>query len=99
MAHIIIKQNAINQQDSSYISIDKLEAAARNLSGEVAFKFYIYLCSMPNGYEFDYIPREFSETYGVSIGSAYAAIDKLVKVGYLVESKNRKNDYLFIAKT
>lgn len=99
MAHIIIKQNATNQQDNSYISIDKLTTAARNISGEVAFKFYIYLCSMPNGYEFDYMPKEFSEAYRVSTGSAYAAVDKLIKAGYLVESESRKNDYLFTAET
>ena len=32
MAHIIMKQNAINQQDNSYISIDKLTTAARIVS-------------------------------------------------------------------
>ena len=81
------------------ISTENLAIAARNLSGEVAFKFYIYLCSMPNGYEFDYMPKEFSEAYGVSTGSAYAAVDKLIKAGYLVESESRKNDYLFTAET
>ena len=80
MAHIIIKQNAINQQDNSSISIEKL-------------------CSMPNGYEFDYMPKEFSEAYGVSNASAYTAVDKLAKTGYLVESESRKNDYLFTAET
>jgi hypothetical protein len=54
---------------------------------------------MPNGYEFDYMPKEFSEAYGVSTGSAYAAVDKLIKAGYLVESESRKNDYLFTAET
>ena len=99
MAHIIIKQNATNPQDESYISIEKLATAARNIRGYVAFKFYIYLCSMPNGYEFDYIPNEFSEAYGVSNASAYTAVEKLVKSGYLVESESRKNDYLFTAET
>ena len=99
MAHIIIKQNATSQQDNSYISIDKLTAAARNIRGDVALKFYIYLCSMPNGYEFDYMPKEFSEACGVSATSAYAAVDKLIQAGYLVESESRKNDYLFTAET
>ena len=99
MAHIIIKQNAINPQDNSSISIEKLTTAARNIRGDVAFKFYIYLCSMPNGYEFDYMPKEFSEAYGVSNASAYTAVDKLAKAGYLVESESRKNDYLFTAET
>lgn len=99
MAHIIIKQNAINEQDNSYISVDKLAAAARNIRGDVAFKFYIYLSSMPNGYEFDYMPKEFSEAYGVSNASAYTAVEKLAKTGYLVESESRKNDYLFTAET
>lgn len=95
MAHIIIKQNATNQQDNSYISIDKLTTAARNIKGEVPFKFYMYLCSMPNGYEFDYVPQEFAKAFGVSAGSAYSAADKLIKAGYLVESESRKNDYYF----
>ena len=65
MAHIIIKQNAINPQDNSYISIDKLSAAARNIRGDVTFKIYIYLCSIPNGYEFDYMTKQFTEAHGV----------------------------------
>ena len=99
MAHIIIKQNAINEQDNSYISIEKRTTAARNIRGDVAFKFYIYLCSMPNGYEFDQMPKEFSESYGVSNASSYTAVDKLAKAGYLVESESRKNDYLFTVET
>lgn len=93
--HIIIKSNTTNNQDNLSISMENLATAARNIKGEVPFKFYMYLCSMPNGYEFDYVPQEFAKAFGVSAGSAYSAADKLIKAGYLVESESRKNDYYF----
>ena len=77
------------------ISTENLAIAARNLSGEVAFKFYIYLAANRDNYSLDYSPQHFANIYGISIDSARRAADKLIEAGYLVKNENYKNTYDF----
>ena len=91
--------NRINPvtEKKQYLSIttENLAAASRNLSGEIAFKFYLYLCSNQDGYSFHYSPQHFANIYGVSLDSARRADEKLKEAGYLVPSADRKNGYDF----
>jgi len=61
-----------------------------NLKGN-AFKLYCYLCDNANGWEFDLYPCDFIRVANVSKDTYYSAFKELVKLGYLKESKIRKN--------
>ena len=75
----------INRKDAlssgrQYLAIncDTLAEASRNISGEVAFKLYLYLASNKNGYELSFSPQHFSNIYGCAIGASRRASAKLV---------------------
>ena len=80
-----------------YLSItcENIAEASRRLSGEIPFKFYLYLCSNQDNYSFDYSPQHFANIYGVSLDSARRAPEKLIEAGYLVPSEKHKNGFDF----
>ena len=93
---IIHRNNPMNEKKQYLaISTENLATAARNLSGEVAFKFYIYLAANRDNYSLDYSPQHFANIYGISIDSARRAADKLIEAGYLVKNEDYKNTFEF----
>lgn len=91
--------NRINplKEKKQYLSIvnENIAEASRRLSGEIPFKFYLYLCSNQDNYSFDYSPQHFANIYGVSLDSARRAPEKLIEAGYLVPSEKHKNGFDF----
>lgn len=77
------------------IFLEYIEAASKNLQGEVAFKMWLYLASNANNYCFAWSPAAFAEAYGCSEKSAREAFNQLVAKNYLVQKTNRKNEYTF----
>lgn len=72
---------------------EAIEEASRNLSGEVAFKLYMYLLSNQDKFTMSYSPQHFANCYGVSLDSARRAITALKDAGYIKEIGN--NSYIF----
>lgn len=95
--HFTIHRNNPITGKKQYLAItrDNLTMAARTLKGDVAFKFYLYLASNTDNYEFEYSPLHFANVYGVSVDSARRAADKLIEAGYLVKDENHKNGFEF----
>lgn len=67
------------------IFLEYIEAASKDLQGEVAFKMWLYLASNANNYCFAWSPAAFSEAYGCSEKSAREAFNQLVAKNYLVQ--------------
>ena len=91
----------INRKDAlssgrQYLAIncDTLAEASRNISGEVAFKLYLYLASNKNGYEFSFSPQHFSNIYGCSIDASRRAFAKLVEANYIINNGNNSFEFL-----
>lgn len=77
------------------IFIEYIEAASKNLQGEIAFKMWLYLASNSNNYYFAWSPAAFAESYGCSEKSAREAFNQLVAKNYLVQKTTHKNEYTF----
>lgn len=72
---------------------DAITKASRNLSGDVAFKLYIYLLSNQDKYVDNFSPANFSKEFGVSIDRCRKVFGQLEEVGYLIKCGN--NEYQF----
>ena len=90
----------INRKDAlssgrQYLAIncDTLAEASRNISGEVAFKLYLYLASNKNGYELSFSPQHFSNIYGCSIDASRRAFVKLVEANYIINNGNNSFEF------
>lgn len=90
----------INRKDAlssgrQYLAIncDTLAEASRNISGEVAFKLYLYLASNKNGYEFSFSPQHFSNIYGCSIDASRKAFVKLIEANYIINNGNNSFEF------
>ena len=90
----------INRKDAlssgrQYLAIncDTLAEASRNISGEVAFKLYLYLASNKNGYELSFSPQHFSNIYGCSIDASRRAFVKLVEANYIINKGNNSFEF------
>lgn len=98
--HFKINRNnplALGAEKKQFMALytENVAAASRNISGEVAFKLYLYLAANADNYEFDFSPQHFANIYGVSIDAAKKAVQKLIDAGYLTPSKKYKNSYEF----
>ena len=98
--HFKINRNnplALGAEKKQFVALytENVAAASRNISGEVAFKLYLYLAANADNYEFDFSPQHFANIYGVSIDAAKKAVQKLIDAGYLTPSKKYKNSYEF----
>ena len=82
-----------------YLAIysENIEEAARNLT-PVAFKLYLYLASNQDGYNGAFSTAHFSEKFGCDVKSAKTAFTTLVNNGYLTQSPNQKNLFIFNEK-
>ena len=95
---IIVKRTTdAVRKDYFKISNENFREAMYNLKGN-AFKLYCYLCDNANGWEFDLYPCDFIRVANVSKDTYYSAFKELVKLGYLKESKIRKNVFQFVEK-
>lgn len=90
----------INRKDAlssgrQYLAIncDTLAEASRNISGEVAFKLYLYLASNKNGYELSFSPQHFSNIYGCSIDASRRAFVKLIESNYIINKGNNSFEF------
>ena len=90
----------INRKDAlnsgrQYLAIncDTLAEASRNISGEVAFKLYLYLASNKNGYELSFSPQHFSNIYGCSIDASRKAFVKLIEANYIINKGNNSFEF------
>lgn len=90
----------INRKDAlssgrQYLAIncDTLAEASRNISGEVAFKLYLYFASNKNGYEFSFSPQHFSNIYGCSIDASRKAFVKLIEANYIINNGNNSFEF------
>lgn len=90
----------INRKDAlssgrQYLAIncDTLAEASRNISGEVAFKLYLYLASNKNGYELSFSPQHFSNIYGCSIDASRKAFVKLIEANYIINNGNNSFEF------
>ena len=90
----------INRKDAlssgrQYLAIncDTLAEASRNISGEVAFKLYLYLASNKNGYELSFSPQPFSNIYGCSIDASRKAFVKLIEANYIINKGNNSFEF------
>lgn len=72
---------------------DAITKASRLLTGEVAFKLYLYLLSNQDKYIDDFSPQHFSNDFGVSADRCRKVFEQLEEVGYLV--KTGSNTYSF----
>lgn len=79
------------------IHTEYLEAAARELP-PVAFKLYLYLASNKDGYRGALSTADFAETYKCDVKSARTAVTTLIEKGYLRQSADKKNLFLFNSK-
>lgn len=73
---------------------ERIEAAATNLT-PVGFKLYLYLASNQDGYNGAFSSAHFSEKYGCDVKSAKTAFNLLIDKGYLTQSPNQKNLFIF----
>ena len=90
----------INRKDAlssgrQYLAIncDTLAEASRNISGEVAFKLYLYLTSNKDGYELSFSPQHFSNIHGCSIDASRRAFAKLVEANYIINKGNNSFEF------
>lgn len=72
---------------------DNITQAARLLSGEAAFKLYLYLLANQDKYVDNFSPANFSKEFGVSADRCRKVFSQLEEVGYLVCSG--KDEYQF----
>lgn len=72
---------------------DNISKASRLLSGEVAFKLYLYLLSNQDKYVDNFSPQNFSNDFGVSVDRTRKVFEQLEEAGYLV--KTASNEYQF----
>lgn len=75
------------------VYLENIKEASKNLSGEVAFKLYLYCLSNQDNYDFDYSPQHFAAEYGVSVDRARKAVNELISCGYWVNEG--ANNYHF----
>lgn len=62
---------------------DSITLAARTLSGEVAFKLYLYLLSNQDQYVDNFSPANFSADFGTSADRTRKVFEQLEAAGYL----------------
>lgn len=72
---------------------DSITAASRILTGEVAFKLYLYLLSNQDKYTDSFSPQNFSNDFGVSTDRTRKVFEQLEEAGYLI--KTDSNEYQF----
>lgn len=79
-----------------YLAIycEHIEKAATALT-PVGFKLYLYLASNQNNYNGAFSSAHFAESYGCDVKSAKTAFNSLIEEGYLTQSPNQKNLYIF----
>lgn len=75
------------------VRLDNLEKAARELSGEVALKLYLYFAANQDNYELIFSPQDFAAKYNVSVDRARKVFHELEKAGYLEKISN--TSYMF----
>lgn len=75
------------------VHYDTITQASRNLSGEAAFKLYLYLLSNQDKYIDNFSPANFSKEFGISVDRCRKVFSQLEEVGYLIKSGN--NEYQF----
>ena len=93
--NVIINRKDALSSGRQYLAIncDTLAEASRNISGEVAFKLYLYLASNKNGYEFSFSPQHFSNIYGCSIDASRKAFVKLIEANYIINKGNNSFEF------
>ena len=94
-SNVIINRKDALSSGRQYLAIncDTLAEASRNISGEVAFKLYLYLASNKNGYELSFSPQHFSNIYGCSIDASRRAFAKLVEANYIINNGNNSFEF------
>ena len=72
---------------------DNITQASRLLSGEAAFKLYLYLLSNQDKYVDNFSPSNFAKDFGISADRCRKVFSQLEEVGYLI--KTSSNEYQF----
>ena len=72
---------------------ENITKASRLLSGDIAFKLYLYLLSNQDKYTDDFSPQNFANEFGVSADRCRKVFSQLEEVGYLVRCGS--NEYQF----
>ena len=75
---------------------DNITLASRTLSGEVAFKLYLYLLSNADKYTDEFSPQCCANEFGISVDRCRKAFHQLEEEGYIVQTD--KNEYQFYEK-
>lgn len=77
----------------STMNIEAMQEAMMELKGET-FKLWCYLNKNQEGYQFELSQKE-CEKWGIKKDAYYAAVKKLVELGYLVPIEEGSNIYVF----
>lgn len=72
---------------------DNITQASRLLTGEVAFKLYLYLLSNQDKYVDNFSPQKFANDFGTSIDRTRRVFAQLEEAGYIVRTS--ANNYQF----
>ena len=81
-------------KDYLKVSNENLQTAMYNLKGNT-FKLWVYFTDNANGYAIDLYPVDFCTKANVSDSTYRRAFEELEEKGYLKQSKQQKNLYLF----
>ena len=94
---IIYIQRISDKARTDYFKIghEQLEKAAKDL-GANAFKLYIYLCNNKDSYRLELSSKDFISWSNTSDSTYDRAFNELKEKGYLINSKDKKNIYLFV---
>ena len=94
---IIYIQRISDKARTDYFKIghEQLEKAAKDL-GSNAFKLYIYLCNNKDSYRLELSSKDFISWSNTSDSTYDRAFNELKEKGYLINSKDKKNIYLFV---
>ena len=92
---VTIHRNIPEKGGKQFLTIytETLAAASKILTGEVAFKLYLFFCANKDQYETYYSPQNFANVYGVAAESGRRAFLQLEEKGFLVYKGN--NSYEF----
>lgn len=96
---MVITHRTMPQRESGkpYLAVycENIARASRTLSGEVAFKLYLYLLSNQDNYKFSFSPQAFSNEYGVSADRTRKVWEQLMEAGYIKRSTNSAATFEF----
>lgn len=93
---IVTTKKTKSDEEHTYgiCNIEATLTAAKELTDR-AFKLYIRMSLHQDGYTYALSPTEINKNIKMSDGRYREAVNELIKKGYLIQSEERKNLYIF----